>query len=70
MSGIARLVLLAQLAPGAGAEPRRADAESEASIDSILAAVWVVEGVEPAPRCTDDEFLRRISLDLLDGSRP
>jgi hypothetical protein len=34
------------------------------SIDSILAETWQTRGVEPAPLCTDDEFLRRVTLDL------
>lgn len=35
------------------------------SIDSILAEEWKSKGITPAELCTDDEFLRRASLDLI-----
>jgi hypothetical protein len=34
-------------------------------IDSRLAARWESHGLQPAARCTDGQFLRRLSLDLL-----
>ncbi len=33
-------------------------------IDSILEAEWKRRGIQPAERCSDEEFLRRITLDL------
>ncbi len=44
-------------------------AESEqlmaARVDALLAARWQEEGVTPAPRSSDSEFVRRIHLDLV-----
>ncbi len=34
-------------------------------VDQILEATWKEQGVEPARACTDEEFLRRITLDLV-----
>ena len=34
------------------------------SIDSILSAAWQRAAVQPVERCSDDIFLRRVSLDL------
>ena len=33
-------------------------------IDGIVAEKWQAMRIEPAPLCTDDEFLRRVTLDL------
>ena len=35
------------------------------SVDSILAEVWKSRGIEPAPVCSDREFRRRTSLDII-----
>ncbi len=35
------------------------------SIDSLLAAEWARRNVQPVARCSDDEFLRRVHLDLV-----
>lgn len=37
----------------------------KSSIDAILERAWSAAGVEPAPLCSDELFLRRITLDLL-----
>ena len=34
-------------------------------VDQILETTWREKGVEPASVCTDEEFLRRIMLDLV-----
>lgn len=34
-------------------------------IDSILESAWQSASVAPAPRCSDEQFLRRVCLDLL-----
>ena len=36
-----------------------------ASIDAILAAAWQDEDIVPTPRCSDQTFLRRATLDLI-----
>ena len=38
--------------------------ESWGPIDDLVAAKWRAMQIEPAPLCTDAEFLRRVSLDL------
>jgi hypothetical protein len=38
---------------------------ADASIESILEEEWSERGIKPAEVCTDDEFLRRVSLDLI-----
>src|SRR5262249_15865027 len=38
-------------------------------IDELIAAEWKKLGVAPAPLSTDEEFLRRVSLDLI-GTLP
>ncbi len=35
------------------------------AIDQLLRTVWHEHGLEPAPLCTDEQFLRRLSLDLI-----
>ena len=35
------------------------------SVDSILAKTWRSKGIEPAQICSDEEFLRRASLDII-----
>lgn len=40
-------------------------AGSDGDVDAILAKAWREAGIEPAPLCSDDEFLRRVSLDLI-----
>jgi len=44
---------------------RSAAAEPAPSIDSILQRAWSAAGMEPAPPCADEVFLRRATLDLL-----
>ncbi len=34
-------------------------------IDAILQRTWQQEGLTPAPVCSDEQFLRRVSLDLI-----
>lgn len=36
-----------------------------ARINQLLEAGWQARGITPAPECSDEQFLRRISLDLL-----
>jgi hypothetical protein len=38
-------------------------------VDDLVAAKWIKLGLEPSPSCTDSEFLRRVSLDLI-GTLP
>ena len=35
------------------------------TIDSILEREWQDRGMQPAEVCSDDQFLRRVSLDLI-----
>src|SRR5262245_12182032 len=35
-----------------------------ARVDQLIAAGWKSKGVQPAPRATDAEFLRRVYLDI------
>lgn len=56
------------LAQVGGASPRdaapRDAAQVAAEIDQIFAASWQANSVEPAPVATDEEFVRRLYLDL------
>jgi hypothetical protein len=40
-------------------------ADTTAFINRYLADQWKAEKITPAPRCTDEEFIRRISLDII-----
>lgn len=53
---LATMVCVALLAAGGGPDE---------TVDSILGEAWRAAGIEPAPLCSDDEFLRRVSLDLI-----
>jgi hypothetical protein len=58
-------LLLAQADARAAAPPRRADpAELAARIDRRLEARFGADGIKPAPRADDAEFLRRACLDV------
>ena len=58
------------VSPGCGVVGGRAGQRSSgidefaARIDELLAKRRFDAGIEPAPACTDGEFLRRVSLDL------
>lgn len=52
MQSVALLTLLTLSAPGD-------------SVDSLLAQAWKQRGLEPAPLASDEEFLRRVTLDLI-----
>ena len=44
---------------------RRADvAEQAAGIDRLVAASWKRHGVEPSPRMSDEQFVRRVHLEI------
>ncbi len=47
-----------------GAEMRDANDVSK-EIDAALAAAWKTEGLVPTPRCGDDDYVRRVYLDLV-----
>jgi uncharacterized protein DUF1549/uncharacterized protein DUF1553 len=54
----------------AGRAPRASDdlrpaANVAREIDDALAAAWKVNGLTPTPRCGDEEFVRRVYLDLV-----
>src|SRR5262245_45395712 len=34
-------------------------------INKHLGKAWQVEGIKPSERCTDHEFIRRVSLDII-----
>lgn len=55
--------------PYGQATPPAGIAGSSHPIDRFVAAEWQKLGLEPAPLCTDAEFLRRASIDLI-GSLP
>lgn len=42
-----------------GAEP------GQTALDAILERAWAAAGVDPAPLCSDELYLRRVTLDLL-----
>ncbi len=54
---------LAPAAPG-GEGPTTAPRLAPTAIDAMLAAKWDDEGLTPSARCSDGDFLRRVSLDL------
>lgn len=56
--------LLAVLAESSPAQPPKADATTE-FINQYFANQWKAQKLTPAERTTDEEFLRRVSLDLL-----
>ena len=51
----AALLIMLSLAGGGSSE----------TVDSILAKTWQSQGIDPAAVCSDEEFLRRVSLDLI-----
>ena len=51
----AAVLILLSLAGGGSSE----------TVDSILAWTWQSQGIDPAAVCSDEEFLRRVSLDLI-----
>jgi hypothetical protein len=54
------ILLFASLVPvfASGGEP------TETSVDAILSSAWIESNIQPAPICSDEQFLRRITLDL------
>lgn len=52
------------LAPAETVETLPPPAEVAKQVDKVLQAVWKAEGIEPAKRASDGEYLRRLSLDL------
>jgi hypothetical protein len=58
LRALAGLVLLATVLPAQEPQPRQV-------IDREIQAAWQREKITPAGRCSDAEFLRRISLDLV-----
>jgi hypothetical protein len=56
---ITPLILLLPTGPAHASEPLRT------VVDAELKAAWDREGISPAPRSTDSEFLRRVYLDLV-----
>lgn len=61
-STVAMSLLLAGIGTLHAAGP--AERETAQKIDTLLAKAFAAEGVEPAPVISDEDFLRRISLDL------
>jgi len=59
------LILLLTTTVAAPARGQLVDGHEVDPIDSRLAARWESHGLQPAARCTDGQFLRRLSLDLL-----
>ncbi|HUR53443.1 MAG TPA: DUF1549 domain-containing protein, partial [Gemmataceae bacterium] len=57
-----RWLLAALVLVPAGA---RSDEPLRAVIDRELAAAWKEQQIAPAPKATDAEFLRRVTLDLV-----
>lgn len=52
--------------PDKSTQPKFAtEAELTARIDAGIEAVWKRDGVTPAPRTTDEEFLRRVFIDTI-----
>jgi hypothetical protein len=69
LAALGTLLLLAGgVAHAQSAKPPGSDAAAvqalAATIDARLAAHWKKNQVQPAPRCDDGEFLRRVYLDL------
>src|SRR5262245_16422005 len=62
MSRIVALLVCLAMSAAAPADPPSLQALAR-KIDTLVAARW--QGVEPAPRADDAEFLRRASLDLI-----
>src|SRR5262245_1143299 len=60
---LAAAAMVVALESASGAEPP-GEQELTARVDARLAEAWRHEGVEPAPRADDAEFLRRAWLDL------
>ncbi len=54
------IILLAALmpVPASAAEP------TESKVDIILKSAWAEKNVQPAPGCNDEQYLRRVTLDL------
>ena len=55
MTSNAAILILLSLAGG----------DPGATVDSILAETWRSQGIEPAAVCSDEAFLRRVSLDII-----
>lgn len=53
------------LAPAADDSQTADSLAVSAHIDQLVQSAWQQRGVQPAPACSDTEFLRRLSLDLL-----
>lgn len=45
--------------------PSRGDDLAEATIDDLLRTVWHEQQIQPAPACSNEQFLRRVTLDLV-----
>ena len=50
--------------PPAVSSPPASPAPSGATIDRVLRRAWQVADIQPAPRCNDAQFLRRVTLDI------
>lgn len=57
-------VVAASLLLPAGSASRGAGPE-QAAINAILERAWAAAGIDPAPVCSDELYLRRVTLDLL-----
>ena len=65
MAGIALLAATAAAVAGTAETQKLSAAELSARIDQTLSESWTKNGIEPASRSDDTEFLRRIHLDLV-----
>ncbi|QDT58599.1 Phycobilisome Linker polypeptide [Stieleria bergensis] len=52
-------------APAVAAEPVAARSDLTATIDRAIRSAWQQQKIEPADRCSDPVFVRRVYLDLL-----
>ncbi len=66
MVDVVRLTIPVGSIPSEGAY---ADFHPKGKIDELVLAKWRKLGIAPSPRCTDQEFLRRASLDAI-GTLP
>ena len=59
------VAIFALIAPTFGQEPRLLSPQETATeIDRLFAESWQKQSVEPAPEATDEEYVRRLYLDL------